>query len=318
MTPKPSPSPDDTAIVVVLPVYNGAKFLGQQLDSILAQSFTNTVVLCRDDGSSDASAEVMRQYAQAHPEQIVVLHDARGNVGARENFSLLMQAALDFDNAALRRASRRYCALADQDDLWLPHKLETLLTRMTELEAAHPGRPTIVHSDVRVVAEDGSVIAPSMAAYQGLRPERDSFAAQLISNTVTGCTVLMNRALLEKGTPIPAESIMHDWWMSLIASAFGQRAYLRQSLVDYRQHATNTIGAKEWVKPTRHRNIFTHLMDDSHSQTFQNNARQARAFSARHGHELGLYQKFVLLLATQLAIPFPPLQRVLYRLLRQL
>ena len=114
------------------------------------------------------------------------------------------------------------------------------------------------------------------------------------------------------------EEMMRQALIVLQDAEIGQRAYLRQSLVDYRQHASNTIGAKEWVKPTRHRNIFTHLMDDSHSQTFQNNARQARAFSARHGHELGLYQKFVLLLATQLAIPFPPLQRVLYRLLRQL
>jgi glycosyltransferase involved in cell wall biosynthesis len=318
MTPSPTSRADGTVIVIVLPVYNGAKYLAQQFDSILAQTFTHTVVLCRDDGSSDASAEVLRQYAQAHPQQIVVLEDTRGNVGARENFSLLMQAVLHLDNAATRGARQRYCALADQDDIWLPHKLETLLATMLELEAQSPGRPVIVHSDLRVVAEDGSLIAPSMAAYQGLRPERDSFAAQLISNTVTGCTVLMNLALLEKSTPVPAESIMHDWWMSLIASAFGRRAYLRQSLVDYRQHATNTIGAKEWVKPQRFRNIFAHLMDDSHRATFLANARQARAFARAHGHELPWRQRPVLWLASQISVPFPPLQRLIFRLLRLL
>lgn len=317
MTHSTHPQIPQAGVLVLLPVYNGARFLAQQLDSILAQSLPGVQVLCRDDGSSDGSPQLLADYAQRHPQRIVVQSDATGNVGASRNFSLLMQAALQFQDPA-SGARPGYFALADQDDLWQAHKLQRLLERLREEEAIAPGTPVIVHSDLRVVAHDGSVIAPSMATYQGLRTDRSSFSAQLVSNTVTGCTVLMNRALLSKSTPVAPESIMHDWWISLVASAFGRRVYLQEALVDYRQHDNNTIGAKEWVKPVVRRNFISRLFENDHAQTFRMNARQALAFQRVHGSALGLGQKAVLWLATRLDIPFPPLQRVLYRLLRVL
>jgi hypothetical protein len=111
---------------------------------------------------------------------------------------------------------------------------------------------------------------------------------------------------------------MHDWWISLCASAFGRRRYIAKALVQYRQHGANTIGAKEWVKPKRFRNVFVHLMDDSHRDTFSNNARQASAFLRAHGKHMTLYQRLVTLLTTALSIQFPPLQRLIFRTLRLL
>ena len=108
--------------------------------------------------------------------------------------------------------------------------------------------PIIVHSDLEVVSEQNTVIAKSLISYQGLEIERNSFPNLVISNLVTGCTALINEPLAEKALPIPEKAIMHDWWLALVASAFGKLVYLDIPLVHYRQHGNNTIGAKEFTK----------------------------------------------------------------------
>lgn len=304
-------------IVVLLPVYNGARFLAEQLQSILAQSFGQLTVLCRDDASSDGSAAILADFAQRYPQQIVVIDDALGNLGARANFSHLMQAALDLPTDT-KGAANTYFALSDQDDVWHTSKLAALLSAMQQLEAGQPEIPALIHSDLQVVNENGGVIAPSMARFQGLRPDRDRFAAQLMSNTVTGCTALMNRALLTRSTPVPSQAIMHDWWISLVASAFGRRRFLTQSLVDYRQHGNNTIGAKEYVKPVARRHFLSRIMDDRHHLVFLANAAQAETFSMHFANTLRWRHRLPLALARGLAVHFAPWQRVLFRILRWL
>jgi hypothetical protein len=128
----------------------------------------------------------------------------------------------------------------------------------------------------------------------------------------------MNRALLETGLPVPPEAIMHDWWLSMVASAFGRRCYLDRALIDYRQHARNAIGAKAQDQPVVFRSIFHRLFDDRHSEIFRLNAQQAGAFLSAYRHRLGLTQRITLHMAKALAWPFPPIQRLLYRLLRKL
>lgn len=325
-------------IVVLLPVYNGERFLRQQLDSILSQSLQNTLILCRDDASRDGSAAVLASYAAQHPERIQLVHDTLGNLGARGSFSHLMAHALTLPPLTLGGETSTYFALADQDDTWHPDKLALLLDAMVQLENGNPDQPCLVHGDLRVVDQDGQEIAPSMAAFQGLRPDRDSLAAQLISNTVTGCTALLNRALLAASSPVPGDSIMHDWWISLIASAFGRRRYLPQALVNYRQHGNNTIGAKEWTERNRYRmkpglaalpkNVYhvlrvlviisVRMFSDEHGQTFQANALQARAFLSHFRTQLSWSQRLQVHMARGLGIHFPPLQRALFRLLRKL
>lgn len=325
-------------IFVLLPLYNGARFLRPQLDSILAQSFDNTVILCRDDGSRDDSPNIVADYARRYPERFVLLHDSLGNLGARGSFSCLMEEALRLSEAAPHTGCTSYFALADQDDLWHPQKLARLLDEMLSLETHHTSVPALVHGDLRVVDENAQEMAPSMAAYQGLRPDLNSLAAQLMSNTVTGCTALMNRALVELSTPVPPAAIMHDWWISLVASAFGRRVYLEEALADYRQHGNNTIGAKEWTQRHRYRmkpglaalpkNIYhvmrvvviisQRLFDDEHNEAFQNTAHQARAFKAHFAHRLTLGGRIKVQMACWMGIHFAPLQRLLFKTLRQL
>lgn len=307
------------AILVLLPVYNGAAYLRAQVNSILEQTYPSVFLLCRDDGSTDSSLEILKDIQRHWPERVHLLQDHLGNLGASSNFAWLMQQALQLPLPAAFSHSPLppYIALSDQDDLWHPDKLAICADRLEALEKAHPDTPALVHSDLCVVAHDGSPIAPSMARYQGLQFQQHGFAAQLLSNTLTGCTALMNRRLIEASLPIPPEAIMHDWWLSLVASAWGVRDYIDQPLIDYRQHTSNAVGAKEHIRqPLKHSRI-KRLFDNRHAEIFQLNARQANAFLNRYRSRLNAQRRALLWFARGLAIPFPPLQRILYRMLRK-
>jgi len=281
-------------ILVLLPVYNGEQFLAEQLNSILSQTHKHIRIILRDDGSSDHSSAMLAEYAARYPQQIQMVRDDMGNLGAAAGFSLLMQRALSAVDAQPEQ-SPVYFALADQDDVWHPEKLDVCLQRLLREESTTPGLPLLVHSDLRVVDREGTELAPSLMRFQGLNPERRTFPAQLVSNTVTGCTTLMNRPLLEKALPVPPQAMMHDWWLSLVASCFGRLCYINAAQVDYRQHGLNTIGAKEHKGPgfnlTTLARLF-HLRPTAQAQAlFEGSAAQARAFAARYADELDQAQR---------------------------
>lgn len=306
------------SIVVLVPVYNGAAYLEAQLESIFQQSYPEVFVLCRDDGSTDASLAILDKFQHQWSQRIHVVKDDLGNLGASKNFAQLMQLALDKQLPPNFGAADQppYIALSDQDDIWHPEKLAVCAAHLEALERAHPGVPAVVHSDLRVVAQDGTLIAPSMARYQGLQTHRQSLAAQLLSNTLTGCTSLMNRHLIEASLPIPPQAIMHDWWLSLVASAWGVREYIDTSLIDYRQHASNAIGAKERVVAPVRKWRIQRLFDNRHAEIFRLNGQQAAIFLKCYGSRLSLRNRAALWTVQCLAVPFPPLQRVIFRLLR--
>jgi glycosyltransferase involved in cell wall biosynthesis len=277
-----------THVLVLMPVYNGERFLPEQIESILTQSHTALTLICRDDGSTDKSSSILAQYAARYPDRVQVINDAVGNLGASGSFSYLMQWALAHMQTY---GSAVYVALADQDDIWHLDKLhQSLLAMHTAEKSASGASPVLVHSDLRVVDADAKEISPSLMQYQGLDPARTRFSAQLISNTVTGCTSLMNRALLEKALPVPAQAVMHDWWLSLVASAFGQLVFVPRALVEYRQHGRNTLGARRhqqaainWRTLSR---LFQFKKSPAAQALFQQAAAQAAVFEQRFGSEL--------------------------------
>ena len=273
-------------ILVLLPVYNGEKYLQEQINSILSQSHQDLLLVCRDDGSTDASLTLLQDYASRFPDRVQLLQDGKGNLGASGSFSELMQWAL------LHYGDRpdTFVALADQDDTWHLDKLECCLHALLQTQAENPALPLLIHSDLRVVTAAGEEISPSLMRYQGLDASRTSFPDQLISNTVTGCTSLMNMALLKKALPVPADAVMHDWWLSLVASAFGRLVFVPRPLVEYRQHGRNTLGAREHKKAALNLQTFIKLFQIRKSaaaqKLFEEAAAQAQAFEKRFDAEL--------------------------------
>lgn len=225
MPPSTSPRP---AVSVLLATYNGAAYVEALLDSLLAQTLPARII-ARDDGSADATPHLLAR----RDARVRILEDDRGNVGVRENFNLLAQAA-----------DTPYVAFADQDDLWEPRRLEAGMAVMAELEGRlGPGVPVLVHGDLAVCDAQGRTVAPSLWRFQGLDPAVQDFSRLLVQNNVTGCTVLCNRALLEAAFPVPPGAIMHDWWLALVAAMSGTIGVVPEALVRYRQHGANQIGA---------------------------------------------------------------------------
>ena len=282
-------------ILVLLPVFNGAAFLAEQLESILHQSHHPVGILCRDDGSSDNSAAILDQYQTRYPEQITILPSGADRLGVIQSFAKLMQVALSM---ADKDGGDVYFALADQDDTWQAEKLSACLNALKKAEQEQIDTPILVHSDLCVISEDGDKIAPSLMKYQGLRPERASFAAQLVSNTVTGCTTLFNVALLRRALPMPSDTMMHDWWIALVASAFGRRIYLPYALVQYRQHSSNTLGARLYARgklgSALVKKVFQGNKDPFVQKQYEGLSRQAQAFYKRFGSELGPVDRMLL------------------------
>lgn len=255
-------------IQVLLATYNGEAFLAEQLDSLLAQSGVSFTVLARDDGSTDATLGILQRYAQRFPDQIVVV-EKPGRLGAAGSFDWL-----------LSQSSAPYIAFCDQDDVWMPNKLHILLARMLAFEAGlGKGTPILVHSDLAVVSRDLQRIHPSFWGYSGLDAKRHGLAQLLISNTVTGCAVLANRALVERARPIPQEAVMHDHWFALVAAALGHVEPVFEPLVAYRQHDCNAVGARPYDWRLKLKKLISGCGDTDISQLRQ----QAEVLYRRYG-----------------------------------
>jgi len=225
-------------IGIVLAVYNGGDFFVQQLNSIAAQDQCEWVLYARDDGSSDHTSTMLEVCAKRDA-RFHLISDSLGNLGAGNNFAMLMK--LD----AL--ASHPYIAFSDQDDVWRQDKLSMQMDMVHNMEQQFPESPLLVHSDMQVVDAALNQISPSFMEYQGIQHEAcKPLKVLLAQNFVSGCTMMVNRKLLDIALPIPEDALMHDWWLALCATVFGHMGYIDEPLVKYRQHGGNEVGAKHF------------------------------------------------------------------------
>lgn len=220
-------------ITILLATYNGERYLAEQLDSILAQTEQNWRLVIQDDCSTDGSVAVATRYANTYSDRIKVIQRAAPSGSAKNNFFSMLQYV-----------DTEYWMTCDQDDVWLPNKIEVTLEAMRRLDTKHPDVPLLVHTDLTVIDQNRNILAKSLFSYQKLDSKRDSFANLLSQNIVTGCTALMNHALLDRIRAIPVAALMHDWWFALVAAAFGKIMFVEQQTVLYRQHGKNSVGAK--------------------------------------------------------------------------
>ncbi|MBL4572263.1 MAG: glycosyltransferase family 2 protein [Gammaproteobacteria bacterium] len=306
-----------TKIAVLLSTYNGEKFLREQLGSLLAQSHSNFILVVRDDGSADNTVSILESYAKENADRIHLLPKDGNNLGASGGFAFLIDYVLK--NKQALEIESAYMMFCDQDDTWFPEKIEKLLAAMlaTEAERGSPA-PVLVHSDLEVVSEQNAVIAKSLINYQGLEIERNSFPNLAISNLVTGCTALINESLAQKALPIPENAIMHDWWLALVATAFGKLVYLDIPLVHYRQHGNNTIGAKEFTKGSVvSRSLWRRILVRKPNEHLIEVSIQAAEFYQCYGSQLSSRERLSLRLCIGMGIKVGIVQRLMYRLARR-
>ncbi len=233
-------------------------------------------MVARDDGSTDETTDVLREYQKRFPDRVHVIEDRRCRLGACQNFARLLE-----------ESTAPYIAFADQDDVWMPDKLERLLERMRSLEERFGAdEPLLVHSDLEVIDDSGRVLGGSFWKYQAIRPDvAGDWRRLMVQNVVTGCAAMINGALRDLARPIPAEAIMHDWWLALVAARFGAIGYVRHATVRYRQHKGNDKGAKRWGVGYIGRQTVAALSGKLR-KSLRETQRQAAAFGVRYGEML--------------------------------
>lgn len=303
-------------IAILLATYNGSRFLAAQLDSVLTQTYRDCILVVRDDCSTDGTRNILDRYQAAHPDRLHLLEPDRVNRGASASFSYLLEYVLEHKQSlGLDSAYMMFC---DQDDVWYSDKVERQVRVMLAAEAGNTQLPVLVHSDLEVVTEALEQIAPSFTRYQGLESQRNQFCQIVISNLVTGCTAFINEALARKASPVSAQAIMHDWWLALVAAAFGKLVFIDTPLVHYRQHGRNTIGAKEHAKlPAISLTLWQRFFSREPNAHLFEVARQAQEFQRRYGEQLNPRQRTGLRASAAMQVRSGILQRLCYRVARR-
>lgn len=269
-------------VEVLMATWNGDRFLEEQLESLFAQTFQNFSLIVRDDGSTDSTLEIIHKYRLRYPKRVVVCRNPV-RLGACRNFALLIE-----------ESSADYVAFCDQDDMWRKNKLAMSLEAIKEVENEY-GReiPVLSFSDMTIVDEDKKVLVRSVWKWAHLNPSRASLGNMLVQNLVTGCTAMANRSLISKATPIPSDALMHDMWLGLVATAFGVLRPLKETMVQYRQHDRNAVGAgRRWSSANLLKNL--HRDYQSVKQRVEVSRRQSELFARCYEKHLTDKQKRIL------------------------
>ena len=219
-------------VAILLATYNGATYLPEQLESLVAQEHRDWNVFWHDDGSSDATEAIMAAFAERiGRERCVRVQSPGGRLGVLGSFLALLRAA------APGLGDRDAVAFADQDDVWLPQKLSR---GMAALTVWAPMQPTLYFA--RQILVDERLRRIGLSAPLSIMP---GFPASLTQNVAAGCTVLLNRAAATLvADSHPPEGTLHDWWSYILVSAAGGRIVADpEPTILYRQHAGNAIGA---------------------------------------------------------------------------
>jgi glycosyltransferase involved in cell wall biosynthesis len=200
-------------ISVAIATFNGEKYIKNQITSILNQLDENAEIIVSDDGSTDKTIEILHSF-----------NDARVKVFSN---SKKKGPIFNFENA-LKKTSGDIIFLSDQDDVWLPGKVNTTRKYLTEYD--------LVVSDCKIVDDDLCVLYDSMYA---IHNSGKGVYKNLVANTYLGCCMAFNKKLLELALPFPKRIPMHDIWLGFIADIFFSPIFIPDKLVMYRRHEKN-------------------------------------------------------------------------------
>lgn len=222
---------NSSVVVVVLSTFNGARYLTEQLNSLINQTYQNVQIIVRDDGSEDETCEILKGFSQEYGRVNVLCEH---NIGVVGSFLRLLE---------LVPSDTDYVALCDQDDVWSEDKIERAISMIGEVE---PGCPAMYCGAVEVVDENLNYIR-----VEKLAKREPSLENALVQNVAIGCTTMINRAALRlvTGKKVSvSEILMHDWWLYQVISAFGTVLFDNAPKTQYRQHGGNVIGSSSGVK----------------------------------------------------------------------
>lgn len=242
---------------ILLSTYNGERFLAEQIKSIQEQTYSDWSLLIRDDGSKDQTREIIQNFINQDERIRFINADEVVNLGVIKSFYTL----LHYEEAD-------YYFFSDQDDIWLPDKLQTSLDQAQHYSNQEP---LMIYMDLKVVNQDLEVMTESMIRTQSHHANTE-LVQELTENTVTGGVSMINHALAKLWTQTE-DIIMHDWYLALLATAFGKLVYIDQAGELYRQHTDNVLGARtlskrvqKWIRPHILFSVYWDLIKNSQKQ----------------------------------------------------
>lgn len=223
-------------IDILLSTYNGEKYLKEQIDSLLNQSYQNFRIIIRDDGSCDGTLNILNDYVQRFPDKIIIINNNSKNLGSTNSFFELLHSS---DSELIM-----FC---DQDDVWNLKKLEVFVNYYEE-EVLEKNKPVLIHSAVEVVDESLRPLSQQTDLFNNQKNGMNkSFCWQLFQNDVTGCTLMINSVMRDIINEIDFSChyvIQHDWFLAQIAYLENSKYYISQKTIKYRQHSNNVIGTQ--------------------------------------------------------------------------
>ncbi|MDR0558586.1 MAG: glycosyltransferase family 2 protein [Prevotellaceae bacterium] len=220
-------------LAILLATFNGEKYLREQLDSLFAQTYKDWILYIRDDGSVDKTPDILNEYKNKYKNIYLFKDDIKR--GAKNSFMWMLD-----------KVDSEYYMFCDQDDVWLPFKVEKTLEKMLSMEVKNKGKAILVNTDLTVVDSDLKIIMPSMWKYSKLNPYILQHTEYLcVCNFVTGCTVMINNKVKQLALPVADEAVMHDAWIALkVIANSGIISSIDTPTILYRQHAVNVFGAE--------------------------------------------------------------------------
>ncbi len=270
-------------IDILLATYNGGKFLQKQLDSLFTQTIRDFHLLIRDDGSADNTLQIIEAYRQKFPEQITLITDDKKNVGATQNFGILLE-----------HSKADYIFFCDQDDIWLPEKIEVSLNELQQLEQQHPGKPCMVYSDMKLINDEGELLSESEWSELHLDPQYFVFNRLLIQNIPHGCTMAINRPLRELVLPIPQQAMLHDHWIAIVASLFSASKAIIKPTMLLRFHEKNVTRKAYTFSEKVKRLVDNSLSDEEYEKMVERRVGQAKAIKDQFSAKLTPQQHHIL------------------------
>ena len=256
---------------IVMPAYNCAPWLGAFMLSLLAQDFTGWRLIARDDASTDNTRLQLDRWRDRLGHRMTILPSSgTRNLGLIGNY-----------NVVLRAATASMVMSADPDDIWLPGKITRSVQALREAEeASGAGVPVAICTDAAVVDSNRQPVAPSFWRWSRMDPRLMRVLARTAMESVAlGSTMMVNRALLDRALPIEAGAAYQDWWLALVAVAFGRLVPLPETTILYRRHEVNATA-----------DPFSRTLSGAPRRRLEKlvaqAATQARSFVARYGDSL--------------------------------
>lgn len=217
-------------IDILLPIYNGERYLREQIVSLEGQTCRDFRIIVRNDGSTDQSENIIHEAAREY-DNILVVEDCLGNVGLSRCLEILIS-----------HSTAPYFMFCDQDDRWKPDKMEKSIKVLQEIEKRNPNRPVLVCTDSTCVDDEGNVIAESFYESQRFMDVIGDTTKMLAQNVVQGNTCIMNASCKQYIVPFPRYGL-YDHWAGVMICHYGIVYYMHEQTLWYRQHTGNVLGA---------------------------------------------------------------------------